>query len=778
MTEKALDDYMKKADVEFRNILSKSKEDSYITISLITKYLFSCLVDADRLDARAFELSETIGKIENNHSFFSTSYNALLKHLETFENKTVIQKLRQEMSEQCDAFASNSSAIYRLSIPTGGGKTLASLRYALKHALLHQKQRIIYVVPFTTIIEQNAKIVRDILQNDTEILEHHSNVIENTAECDDDPKSVEEMHLNLMKDNWDAPIIFTTMVQYLNVFYNNGTRDVRRLHNLTDAVIIFDEVQAVPLKCITLFNDSVNFLKSICDVSVLLCTATQPALELVKNKLDIAEQSEIIANSDAVREQFKRVLVKDYTEDAGWSIKKLASFILMGMSAVTNILVVLNTKRAVAELYQELEKITTDSLYHLSTGMCAKHRQVTLAKIKADLKAKKRLICVSTPLIEAGVDISFQRVIRSLAGMDAIAQAAGRCNRHGEEEVQTVYIIKLQEKVEVTTALGAVHKGKNITKTILEQSKITNKQQTKEVELLSAKAMSNYFNVLFKDLDKELDYPLPRKNITLATLLGRNQLTRDAYKHTKISPYPYVLASSMKTSGANFNVIDDKTVAVFDSYIAFYKTQLTTTGLCYVTGKTTALVEKHPSKLRYAGDMAKLISANDTNGYTYRGLFSDKNQVATISYEASQKAHNALKWLITRQGKVIDGRVFLFWSKENLDVVSVDEDLASQFGLDLHTREDKETADTAIEFARAFKYAAQGYRQNLTAGNQVILLVLDAPTKGRLAVINYQKIDSSIYLENVQKWYEKSTWRFLTIVNKTAQISYRAPTIF
>lgn len=566
MTEKALDDYMKKADVEFRNILSKSKEDSYIPISLITKYLFSCLVDADRLDARAFELSETIGKIENNHSFFSTSYNALLKHLETFENKTVIQKLRQEMSEQCDAFASNSSAIYRLSIPTGGGKTLASLLYALKHALLHQKQRIIYVVPFTTIIEQNAKIVRDILQNDTEILEHHSNVIENTAECDDDPKSVEEMHLNLMKDNWDAPIIFTTMVQYLNVLYNNGTRDVRRLHNLTDAVIIFDEVQAVPLKCITLFNDSVNFLKSICDVSVLLCTATQPALELVKNKLDIAEQSEIIANSDAVREQFKRVLVKDYTEDAGWSIKKLASFILMGMSAVTNILVVLNTKRAVAELYQELEKITTDSLYHLSTGMCAKHRQVTLAKIKADLKAKKRLICVSTPLIEAGVDISFQRVIRSLAGMDAIAQAAGRCNRHGEEEVQTVYIIKLQEKVEVTTALGAVHKGKNITKTILEQSKITNKQQTREVELLSAKAMSNYFNVLFKDLDKELDYPLPRKNITLATLLGRNQVTRDAYKHTKISPYPYVLASSMKTSGANFNVIDDKTVAVIVHY--------------------------------------------------------------------------------------------------------------------------------------------------------------------------------------------------------------------
>lgn len=246
------------------------------------------------------------------------------------------------------------------------------------------------------------------------------------------------------------------------------------------------------------------------------------------------------------------------------------------------------------------------------------------------------------------------------------------------------------------------------------------------------------------------------------------------------------LAGDQTTTFVRFKVVDTTKIfepmwedkAMFDSYIAFYKTQLTTTGLCYVTGKTTALVEKHPSKLRYAGDMAKLISANDTNGYTYRGLFSDKNQVATISYEASQKAHNALKWLITRQGKVIDGRVFLFWSKENLDVVSVDEDLASQFGLDLHTREDEETADTAIEFARAFKYAAQGYRQNLTAGNQVILLVLDAPTKGRLAVINYQKIDSSIYLENVQKWYEKSTWRFLTIVNKTAQISYRAPTIF
>ncbi|WKK70079.1 type I-C CRISPR-associated protein Cas8c/Csd1 [Brochothrix thermosphacta] len=176
------------------------------------------------------------------------------------------------------------------------------------------------------------------------------------------------------------------------------------------------------------------------------------------------------------------------------------------------------------------------------------------------------------------------------------------------------------------------------------------------------------------------------------------------------------LAGDQTTTFVRFKVVDTTKIfepmwedkAMFDSYIAFYKTQLTTTGLCYVTGKTTALVEKHPSKLRYAGDMAKLISANDTNGYTYRGLFSDKNQVATISYEASQKAHNALKWLITRQGKVIDGRVFLFWSKENLDVVSVDEDLASQFGLDLHTREDEETADTAIEFARAFKYAAPG----------------------------------------------------------------------
>ena len=205
------------------------------------------------------------------------------------------------MSEQCDSFAEKPTGIYSLSIPTGGGKTLSSLRYALRHAVLHGKERIIYLIPFTSIIEQNAQEVREVLNGHDFVLEHHSNVI---ADGNEEQRSyLKTKRIVLAEENWDAPIIFTTRVKFLDAVYVGGTRDIRRFHNLANSVIIFDEVQALPIKCVSLFNVAINFLKNVCNSSILLCTATQPALEFVEKSIDRVD-GEIVTNIGAVSKAF------------------------------------------------------------------------------------------------------------------------------------------------------------------------------------------------------------------------------------------------------------------------------------------------------------------------------------------------------------------------------------------------------------------------------------------------------------------------------------------
>src|SRR5699024_5680614 len=230
-------DYVHKASVELENLISnKSRENYEKEIMFLTKFIFSTLIDADRTNTRLFEENTREFPL-NNQELFKRYYIKLINKVNSFQNHKEanhpINVLRAKMSEQCDEFAKKPSGIYTLSIPTGGGKTLASLRYALKHALKHNKKRIIYVVPYTTIIEQNAEDVREILDEETHILEHHSNVIEDENDNDEDQDVMisKQQKFKLAKDNWNSPIIFTTMVQFLNVFYAKGNRNIRRLHN-------------------------------------------------------------------------------------------------------------------------------------------------------------------------------------------------------------------------------------------------------------------------------------------------------------------------------------------------------------------------------------------------------------------------------------------------------------------------------------------------------------------------------------------------------------------
>lgn len=571
MSETEFTDYVEKAAAELKNFLEKDKsKTTEQKCMFLTKFVFSSLIDADRTNTRLFEEDKSYTPLENRKQLFQSYYEKLMKKNNTFlEHKdanTPINVLRRKMSEQCEVFAEKPTGIYTLSIPTGGGKTLASLRYALKHAQKYDKQRIIYVVPFTTIIEQNAEEVRKILDDDGNILEHHSNVIMDNDENDEDENhdgvmSIKEK-LKLAKDNWDSPIIFTTMVQFLDTFYAMGSRNIRRLHNLSEAVIIFDEVQKVPVSCVSLFNSALNFLKTYGNSSLVLCTATQPALDFVEYQLDISTDAEIVENLDDVITAFKRVEIEDITTSGPFNNERLVDCVEEHIETSPSILIILNTKTVVKDLYEKLStQIKGIPIFHLSTSMCAAHRNQILEEIRELLNKKNPVICVSTQLIEAGVDVSFSCVIRSLAGLDSIAQAAGRCNRHGEMGIRKVYIIDHEE--ENLDKLKEIQEGKRITKIILKDLQMN--ESSHGGHLLSQEAMENYFKAFYDGLSTSLNYHVKKLDNYQTNLLMQKRADNHyckAYKHQNKKELPLFLVNSYGTAARYFQVIDQQTTSV------------------------------------------------------------------------------------------------------------------------------------------------------------------------------------------------------------------------
>jgi CRISPR-associated endonuclease/helicase Cas3 len=573
ISESEFERYFEKAKDDVMGILPLIKKP--IASSLLIKYLFSCLIDADRTNTRMFEENEQENEMFDHHAFFESSYTSLMEKIDAFDQSEgadhPINVLRSEMSRQCDEFAVRPSGIYTLSIPTGGGKTLASLRYALRHALTYGKERIVYIVPYTTIIEQNAQEVRDIIKNDQYILEHHSNVAEHEDIFNnldhDETYDRNAKKLKLAKDNWESPIIFTTMVQFLNTFYAKGTRNVRRLHQLTNAVIIFDEVQTVPIKCASLFNEAVNFLYTFGKSSVVLCTATQPALGVIEHNLKISTYGEMVKDIHHISESFKRVNVIDRTTPRGFGAAEISQLINTTMNEVSSTLIILNTKTAVRKLFDELSaehnaNINGYTIFHLSTGMCAAHRKDVLANLKDALRNRQRVVCVSTQLIEAGVDISFDCVIRSLAGLDSIAQAAGRCNRHGKDESRNVYIIKAAD--EVLNHLKEIKIGADITKRVLDDFK--KNPEKFEHDLLSQSSIKHYFKYYFKQVEGEFDYPILEIKKTAFDLLNANRDLYSAYRHKHGESLALVSRQSFATAEGYFNVIDSPTKDILVPY--------------------------------------------------------------------------------------------------------------------------------------------------------------------------------------------------------------------
>ena len=464
--------------------------------SLVCRLLTSAVIDADRKDTMEFEKNEVTKQLDLDWSRILANFNS---YIENFKTERDIDIARKAISAACAVAAQKPEGVYRLNVPTGGGKTLSSLRYSLEHAKKYHKKRMFFVMPLLSIIEQNAQEIRKAVQDDSILLEHHSNVI------DDENSDVEELNKReLLIQSWDNPIVITTLVQLLNTMFLGKTSSVRRFASLCNSVIVFDEVQSLPNTMLTLFNLTINFLVKKCHATVILCSATQPSFENAEHKL-LSEVSDLITLPSETLKVFERV---ELVDKGSMSMEELSDFALEIIRSKKSLLVVCNTKREAKELFESLQAEVNGviPMYHLSASMCTKHRKMIVESMKIDLSLPdpKQIVCVATQVIEAGVDISFNCVIRLQAGMDSIVQAAGRCNRNGENKLESVYIVNLLgEKLH---RLKEIETAKRATESLLQEVKIK-KHYT---SLNSDVAISFYYSKLYSMMNKgEQDFFVP-----------------------------------------------------------------------------------------------------------------------------------------------------------------------------------------------------------------------------------------------------------------------------
>lgn len=408
--------------------------------ALWVRMLFSCLVDADFLDTEAhFD----VGKPARREGFptLAQMRKAFDAHMAALPvTPAPVNTLRADILRQCRAKAALPPGFFSLTVPTGGGKTLSSLAFALEHALAHGKRRIVYAIPYTSIIEQTADVFRNVFKalGDEVLIEHHSQA--DAAEKDETARS------RLACENWDAPLVVTTNVQLFESLFAAKTSRCRKLHNLVGSVIVLDEAQQLPPAFLQPVLDVLTLLVKHYGVTVVLCTATQPALnsttyfDASKNLRGLEDVREIIDDPDALFGALKRVQVElppDWTTPTPWAD------LAVQLSAEDCVLAIVNTRKAA----RELQRLMPEGTLHLSALMCGAHRRDVIAHIKERLRARREgrdmrpLRVVSTQLVEAGVDIDFPVVYRALAGLDSIAQAAGRCNREGRLETLGLVVV-------------------------------------------------------------------------------------------------------------------------------------------------------------------------------------------------------------------------------------------------------------------------------------------------------------------------------------------------
>ena len=471
----------------------------FFSYAFFTRMLYSCLVDADYLDTEAFYSSlenkaserggyPDLNALQHNFNQFINDFRRRIaqapEQTEAEKRNAALNRLRSEILDHAVEQAAQPQGLFTLTVPTGGGKTFTSMAFALEHAKRHNMRRVIYVIPFTSIIEQNAAEFRKAFGElgEQAVLEHHSTF--------DDGKLQNEAtkdKLRLASENWDAPIVVTTAVQFFESLFADRSSRCRKLHNIAGSVIILDEAQMLPLNLLLPIMQAIKELAQNYRCSVVMCTATQPAVQAENGFYRGFENvREIAPKPTALFDKLRRTTVQHIgTQTDADLLAKLAEHPQM--------LVIVNNRRHARSLYDQAKHL--DGTFHLTTLMCAKHRSQKLDEIRGRLKNGESCRVIATSLIEAGVDVDFPLVMRAEAGLDSVAQAAGRCNREGKRpsENSFVWIFAPEEQWKAPPELATQAAVMRLTADSFSD------------DLLSTQAVAAYFAELYQLKGSELD---------------------------------------------------------------------------------------------------------------------------------------------------------------------------------------------------------------------------------------------------------------------------------
>jgi CRISPR-associated endonuclease/helicase Cas3 len=500
-----------------------SHDSGAFSLSFFTRMIFSCLVDADFLDTEEFcsphKAKDRLDHFTGNENFISLQQklNVYLEAIVREAESTPVNTLRQNVLSQCRAKAKFPQQIFSLTVPTGGGKTLSSMAFALKHAVEHELHRVIYAIPFTSIIEQNAQVFQDILGRE-QVLEHHSNY----KDQDEPEEAAYNRRRGLLTENWDVPVVVTTNVQFFESLFSHKTSRCRKLHNIARSVIVLDEAQAIPTEylepCLAVLRELVEHY----GCSVVLCTATQPAFDDKRTlRKALSEICEIVDDPARLYTELQRTEVSF----VGWKTDdELAG--LLGKEK--QVLCIVSTKPQAKAVFELLSK--EEGVFHLSTNMYPQHRRRVLDDIRQRLKKKEICRVVSTSLVEAGVDLDFPVLYRAMAGLDSIAQAAGRCNREGKmTELGKVFVFETEKPPSMPWLKRCISRARESLRSLPDR------------DPLGTEMMRSYFELLYdvQELDKK----------KIIQLLAPKPLRKELF-------FPF------KEVGQAFRFIEDETVGV------------------------------------------------------------------------------------------------------------------------------------------------------------------------------------------------------------------------